>query len=543
VECKLKKSIKLSRKISRHLGIYTIFIILAVSLISGVLGYSFANPTSTTILEEGSLTSTAGFVIWEDSSYYYSRSGVTGEVAYTGSNAYTVISSSISSLPNDKGKILFKSGDYELNTAVVVPENVTLEGEDKTGVKILLENNRGFICTSFGTVKNFYFEGDLNDAYTDQVAITINGSDSDALYTRISGITLDGTYDGIEFIGVLYNCWIDHIQLISCVNHYITTDDTSSPKIAVDISHVFGNSVQAKRGIYLYGLLAVTIDSCDIAGVFTEPVLYLEKYEGGIHLVSNSAFENTEQNAESMVAFGVSDGDRLRFLFFSNCYFNGVNATDGAVSESVVWMKFVEKSRFTTCDFSGNQSGALSMLNLTQCHKIDFTACDFENTATSIRFASCTNMLINGGISGCTASAFVDLGASYNIRLLGVHIPDDTVGSSLPLNTTLMIGITSDQTTYGRRYLSTAGESSGNDIHNTRGINAVYYLTFNGGGGGGNVKVQLGSSPLFYGMIIDHYAQTGINQKVTFIVPSGWYYRYDFTGTAGQMNLWALENW
>jgi parallel beta-helix repeat protein len=72
----------------------------------------------------------ATYLIWTDGSTIYAKNGLTGIIAYSGSDAATVINNAVTATYEDGGGIVFaKSGNYSLGSSIVLKSYVTLEGE------------------------------------------------------------------------------------------------------------------------------------------------------------------------------------------------------------------------------------------------------------------------------------------------------------------------------------------------------------------------------------------------------------------------------
>jgi len=85
-----------------------------------------------TVIEPGSMNAPASFIIFQESGICYLKSGVTGEILSSNSNAETIISLALVELNNESGLIHIKNGIYtDVNLEVDLASNksITLEGE------------------------------------------------------------------------------------------------------------------------------------------------------------------------------------------------------------------------------------------------------------------------------------------------------------------------------------------------------------------------------------------------------------------------------
>jgi len=72
----------------------------------------------------------ASYVIWTDYSIVYARNGLTGMIDFSGVDAAAVINNAITATcENGGGLVLLKSGNYTLNSSIILKSYVTLEGE------------------------------------------------------------------------------------------------------------------------------------------------------------------------------------------------------------------------------------------------------------------------------------------------------------------------------------------------------------------------------------------------------------------------------
>lgn len=74
--------------------------------------------------------SEATYLIWKDDLEIYASNGLTGKIDYSGTDATAVINSAIdAAFSNGGGLVFVKSGNYSLESSIVLKSYVTLEGE------------------------------------------------------------------------------------------------------------------------------------------------------------------------------------------------------------------------------------------------------------------------------------------------------------------------------------------------------------------------------------------------------------------------------
>ena len=108
----------------KYKSILTVICFISILLVSNSIIYVLAqNPTSTTILGAGSLTDEATYIIWPDGGYYFSKNGETGDVEFSGTNATTIITSS---MVVGYKKIILK-GEIVLDGEIILNDNTVIE--------------------------------------------------------------------------------------------------------------------------------------------------------------------------------------------------------------------------------------------------------------------------------------------------------------------------------------------------------------------------------------------------------------------------------
>ena len=105
-------------------------VIVSLLLMSFLAGYIFASPSFTAPdIYLDSLPSTASYVIDTDGTYIWAVR-YDGKIACNGTDASTVIQAAIDALSTSGGKVIIKSGIYEINQSILVnTDSITIEGE------------------------------------------------------------------------------------------------------------------------------------------------------------------------------------------------------------------------------------------------------------------------------------------------------------------------------------------------------------------------------------------------------------------------------
>jgi hypothetical protein len=93
-------------------------LIVSVLLTTGISQYIFGNHNEETssVVIENSMVDTASYIVWTNSTHYFAKNGKTGEIEFSGTDAYTVIQSAINNLP-DNGVFVVKGegGSFPLS--------------------------------------------------------------------------------------------------------------------------------------------------------------------------------------------------------------------------------------------------------------------------------------------------------------------------------------------------------------------------------------------------------------------------------------------
>lgn len=104
------------------------------------------------------------YVVWTDGVTIWAKNGLTGDIDFYGADAATVIQAAINALPGGVGKVFIKAGTYTINTAIVVPNHVVLEGESMFETTLLagaaLARLIDLRASDYTTLKNIRLNGD-----------------------------------------------------------------------------------------------------------------------------------------------------------------------------------------------------------------------------------------------------------------------------------------------------------------------------------------------------------------------------------------------
>lgn len=211
----------------------TVSLILIVTLIVactslGTSAYASISLSYDTVFEEGSGIETASYIISRDGSTYYVKNGDTGEIAYSGTNAKTIINNVIDAIPSEGGRIFFKVGTYLIRDTVYYTDdlfiidknNLRISGEG-WGSIIRLDDN---VCSgtdgcsffrvtasnvtfdNFCIDANYQNQGTIDpskDGYNIHMATTAKDFSMYNMYSKFA------TGDGVELSGIrasVVNC-------------------------------------------------------------------------------------------------------------------------------------------------------------------------------------------------------------------------------------------------------------------------------------------------------------------------------------------------
>jgi hypothetical protein len=112
-------------------------IIIAVAISCFMVGTSVGimlSPGFPTVIEPGSMTETATFVIFKDASTTYAKNGTTGAMAFFSASSSSVIQYAIDAIADQSGgNIFIKSGNYTLSTMLnISKKHIAIDGEPGT---------------------------------------------------------------------------------------------------------------------------------------------------------------------------------------------------------------------------------------------------------------------------------------------------------------------------------------------------------------------------------------------------------------------------
>jgi hypothetical protein len=157
-----------------------------------------ASQTYSTILEAGSLRSTATYTFFRDGSTYFVKNCTTGEIQDSGTNITLLTNDMIknrSSRAGEPGGIFhFQPGEYDFDGTVWMQNNVWIRGEGQNSTVFNIKANDV-------TLINFHEGSDLRTKYASLTDLKIIGATA---YTGTTGIYFDGTYCNVENVKVAY---------------------------------------------------------------------------------------------------------------------------------------------------------------------------------------------------------------------------------------------------------------------------------------------------------------------------------------------------
>lgn len=137
------------------IGILVLSLILSVNVQAYIERQIQAALTFQTTIQEGSLTSSASYIIFKDGSTYYARNGLSGIITFSGSVFSTVINNAINSLGSAGGKILIKQGIYYVTQTIILKQKVILQGEGVIATDLWLSANVDMIKHAPTTTEQF----------------------------------------------------------------------------------------------------------------------------------------------------------------------------------------------------------------------------------------------------------------------------------------------------------------------------------------------------------------------------------------------------
>lgn len=151
--------------------IFVIAILAAVPSMIGVFNDSVDDQVGAKSMVEG-----ASYIIYKDGDYTCAKNGTTGRIDYRGQNSTSVIQSTIDNAQNGS-YIYLTIGEYEIEEALVIKENLTITGSISSIIKKSDSFNGtfGILIKPYGKMDGITFDGNKNGT-TSQNGIQLRGN-------------------------------------------------------------------------------------------------------------------------------------------------------------------------------------------------------------------------------------------------------------------------------------------------------------------------------------------------------------------------------
>lgn len=200
-------------------------------------------------------TATASYIISHDltGQRYQAYNGTTGQMDYSSTSASYVLNSAITALGSAGGLIFIKTGEYNIDSSIIVHGGIRLEGEginkyaNESGTKLQLTANIPLILMNSTNNQYFFSIADMElygngySSYTIQTgdvvtnsscAIMLTGSFSDYLIENmfIHGFGVCIYADSSGWYGRVSKCWLEGSGIGIVLKHkqFIVSDSSIS---------------------------------------------------------------------------------------------------------------------------------------------------------------------------------------------------------------------------------------------------------------------------------------------------------------------------
>ena len=209
-------------------------IIAGVSL-GGALGIDrvFA---STPTLRQGPNSNThlgtASYVIFRQTDFY-AQNCLTGAIDFSGPDAATVIQNSMDSLASG-GEIFLKAGSYVFNSTVIIPSNITVQGEGSGTLIRMADNANAEAFKTDGSsgiiLRDFRIDGN-KDNQSSLTGAMINLSNS--ANNLVENVSIDNSADSGIWIASTTDTLVINCRVSNCANAGVGIRGPSTARVAV----------------------------------------------------------------------------------------------------------------------------------------------------------------------------------------------------------------------------------------------------------------------------------------------------------------------
>jgi len=207
---------------------------VAVLLLGASFGImiSATTPNIPTVIEPGSMVGSANYILFQDGATNYAKNAITGQIAYSGTNALTLFNSVIGQLPSG-GEIFVHRGNYTFATPLtIVTTGITIRGvggtQPTTGDPSLWSQPNG--TRFYGDVKVEGANTQLSDLSIIGTLYFTSAADlsSSAIYCTNNRLFVYGSIEIIGLVGadashVPYSITFSNMHMTGTLNRNIIT--------------------------------------------------------------------------------------------------------------------------------------------------------------------------------------------------------------------------------------------------------------------------------------------------------------------------------
>ncbi|MCX6821839.1 MAG: right-handed parallel beta-helix repeat-containing protein [Candidatus Aenigmarchaeota archaeon] len=283
-----------------------ILIIVFVITISGFFGYRFGLSQSgqflKSVVEPGSMVSEVSYIVFTDGTNIYARNGMTGEIEFQGTDATTIIQSTINSLGTNGGKIFIKEGTYLLTDTIYLNSRIALDGVKGETELTLVDNVNKNVLSTITTNNNYYIT--ISN-------LKINGNKQN------NPVGLSGIY-----LWQTYFSRFENLQITNNKGHGINISASSGNKS--DVNLFVNNMINANDG----------------------DGIHFERYAYGQKVISNTIFNNS---------IGIYVRDTAESIFTNNAIWENVRGFySNYLSRSIIEGNVIHDQRQDGIEISGS---------------------------------------------------------------------------------------------------------------------------------------------------------------------------------------------
>lgn len=296
------------------------------------------------------------YYVFKDSGLIKAKNGKTGNVDYSNSDAYTVITSVMSAVSSG-GTIKFGPGAFDIYGSIYIQKPVSWVGSgclwqqgttfvhhtDDAMINILYGCVRmsDFTCQGTGSGSNIHDNGIVVNAYgaPGQTASTVS----------IEHVMFLEHYNDFVISGSSWYSRMENCYFYSAMNACIISDSVTDMNWA--FSGLVGYINHAVNFANIQGLNTVSFTDCSVCGVFSGDVCVLDRQNGGMNSFTGCLMENTTGGHRALYAKG-ADANRVRYCYLSNSYFGGGNAS---TNENVIQIDYGARIFISNCYITGDR--------------------------------------------------------------------------------------------------------------------------------------------------------------------------------------------